>query len=176
MKPVFNTNRFEVFRITCERSLKGAMPRDVYVAFFRDKDVPRPVCTMTVWPTAPVWDTDDGRAEPKGRFVEWCEVTEEFRRQGIATEVLLAVQEFAGPLDGIGVTDAGEALMEVIGDKLTGIQPVFRDDWLEKQGYDAGQRAEIHRECKLGLSRHGFSADFSDIFQRYEPNTSAREE
>jgi hypothetical protein len=131
MEPVLNTKRFEVFRITCDRTLKGAMPRDIYAAFFRDKDVPRPVCTVTVWPTTPVFDADDERTEPKGQYVEWCEVTERFRRQGIASEILLAIQAFAGPLDGTGVTDDGEALMEVIGDKFTGTPQVFRDDWLE---------------------------------------------
>ena len=122
-----------------------------------------------------MWDNNDERAEPKGRYVEWCEVTEEFRRQGIASEILLAIQEFAGPLDACGVTDDGEGLMETIGDKFTGTPNVFRDDWLREQGYDHDQCAEIQREARSELSRRGFNADFSEIFQRYEPNTSARQ-
>src|SRR4051794_1325061 len=174
MESVFNTNRFEVFRITCERGMTGAMPRDVYLAFFRDEDVPRPVCIVTVWPELPLSESDGTLSESTGRYVEWCEVSEQFRRDGIATEVLLAIQEFAGPLDACGATDDGERLMEAIGDKFTGTPQVFRDDWLEQHGYDADQRAEIHRECKLELSRKGFAADYREIFQRHEPNTSAR--
>ena len=118
MKPVITTDRFEVFRATCERCQKGCKARDVYLAFFRKEDVPRPVCTVTVWPAAPLWDSDGKLSDRKSRYVEWCEVAEAFRREGIATEVLLAIQDFAGSLDSMGVTDDGIAFLEAIGDTL----------------------------------------------------------
>jgi hypothetical protein len=63
MKPVFTTDRFEVFRATCERSQKGCTSRDVYLAFFRDDDVPRPVCTVTVWTEpAVIWAAIVGKS------------------------------------------------------------------------------------------------------------------
>jgi hypothetical protein len=87
--------------------------------------------------------------------------------------VLLAIQEFAGPLMGGGTTDAGKAFMAATGHMLTGGPKVFRDEWLARQGYDAEQREEIHRECRLELNREGFAADFRDVLESHEPDTSA---
>ena len=70
--PVFQTPRFDVFLTMVVRNPGLGFGRDVYMAWFRDEDVPRSVCEVTLF----------------GNFVEWLHVCEQHRRQGIATEVM----------------------------------------------------------------------------------------
>ena len=97
LKPVLRTQRFEIFQASCERTQEGCLERDVYLAFFHSEDIPRPVCTLTIGPL---------------NYVEWVEVPEGFRRQGIATEVIEAVEAACGLLDMSGVTDSGTAFCD----------------------------------------------------------------
>ena len=110
MKPVFQTRRFDIFCAHCERNPELGQPRDVYLAFSRDDDVPRPQYTVTIWPTCPCFDDDDNHVKGVQSYIEWCEVAEDFRRAGIATEVLLGLQDYVAPLVGDGKTDSGRAL------------------------------------------------------------------
>lgn len=174
VKPVIQTDRSDVFRTSVSVPTLD-FPRDVYLAFHRHEDVARPICVVTIWPTAPAWG-DDGKVIVGGsKYVEWCHVDEEFRREGIATEVLLGIQNFIGPLSADGMTDEGAALAMAIGDKLLGTRNVFRDDWLETQGYGAEQRADIQHEARLEFARKGLSADFSEIFESHKPDTTRLE-
>jgi hypothetical protein len=109
MQPVFQTERFDVFRMTCMRNPGLCVPRHVYLAFHRHQDIPRPVCICTIWPKCPIGELP---------YVEWLEVTSNDRRAGIATEVLLGIQDFIGPMIADPVTHAGEKLVEALGDQL----------------------------------------------------------
>lgn len=100
LSPLIRTERFEIFKATCLRTQNGCDPRDVYLAFFHSQDVPRPVCTLTIW---------DG---PLGRYIEWVEVPDGFRRQGIATEVLKAFEDQIGSTVVDGVTESGVAFVD----------------------------------------------------------------
>jgi hypothetical protein len=81
IQPVFQTQRLDVFCVTCVRNPALGVPRQVYLAFHRHQDIPRPVCVCTVWPKCLI----DGLP-----YVEWIEVTSNDRRTGIASEVLWA--------------------------------------------------------------------------------------
>lgn len=99
LNPIIRTERFEIFKATCLRTQNGCDPRDVYLAFFHSQDVPRPVCTLTIWDSPKI----------DYRFVEWVHVEEGFRRQGIASEVVEAVEAKIGLLRMDGATDEGDA-------------------------------------------------------------------
>jgi hypothetical protein len=120
IQPVFQTERFDVFRVTCVRNPALGVPRTVYIAFHRHQDIPRPVCICTVLGKCPI----DGLP-----YVEWLEVTSNDRRTGIATEVLLGVQDFIGPMIAEPVTHAGEKLVEALGDQLIDVPiETYRED------------------------------------------------
>lgn len=95
-KPDIQTERFDVFLHRVVRNPALGSARDVFTAWFREKDVPRPVCVVTLF----------------GNFVEWVHVSERFRRQGIASEVLEGIEKEYGVLHMEGATDAGEAFVE----------------------------------------------------------------
>lgn len=93
----FVTERFVVSHVNCERNeAAGFDGRDVYVAFFHDQDVPQPVCVVTL----------------EDKWVEWIEVRADYRRQGIATEVLTGLESHVGSLELTGATDEGEAFLD----------------------------------------------------------------
>lgn len=102
-KPLLQTKRFDIFHHQVVRNPKMGLPKDVYEAWYRDEDVPRSVCEVTVWAST----------NPHlGNYVEWLHVCEWYRRQGIATEVLEALEKHLGQLSFDGATDAGEAFCE----------------------------------------------------------------
>ena len=87
-------------------------PRDIYLAFHRHQDIPFPVCVCTIWPNCP----------PSGwPYVEWIEVSSDERRRGIASEMLLGLQDYIGPMVAEPVTYAGQMLIAALGDRL--LQP-----------------------------------------------------
>lgn len=98
-KPVFSTERLDVFRIEAERNEKLGLPRDVYLAFHRHEDIPRPIVACTIFCEF-------------SRYVEWLETEERFRRKGYATEMLRGVENFVGQCDCTGVTESGEAFLD----------------------------------------------------------------
>lgn len=95
-KPFIQTARFDIFRHRVVRNPKQGLPRDVFTAWYRDDDVPRPVCEVVLF------------VHPHGIYVDWVHVCEEHRRQGIATEVVTALENKWGKLTLFGATDAGE--------------------------------------------------------------------
>lgn len=46
--PDFSTDRFDVFHKHCTRNAALGTGRDVYLAFHRNADIPRPVCVVTL--------------------------------------------------------------------------------------------------------------------------------
>lgn len=111
-KPKFSTERFDVFKVTCGRRLQGcecdvlplgAAPRDVYLAFFHSYDEPKAIATITVWPKS-----DNGL----WHYVQWMDVTHDYRRRGVAMELLRGLEKYIGPLEMSGATLAGEKLVE----------------------------------------------------------------
>jgi GNAT superfamily N-acetyltransferase len=92
-----STERFVIYSHEIQRPQKlGGMCRTVFQAWFHSQDIPRPICIVTI-------------NESMCDYVEWVHVEEEFRRQGIATEIIHAIE---GVIPGItleGATDEGEA-------------------------------------------------------------------
>lgn len=103
--PFLKTKRFDIFKHRVVRNPKQGLPRDMFTAWYRDEDVPRPVCEVILF------------VHPHGVFVEWVHVCEEHRRQGIATEVLTALDAKWGPLTITGATIAGEKFVAAYGKK-----------------------------------------------------------
>lgn len=94
------TERFTIFshEIKRDESL-GGMCRTVFQAWFHSEDVPKPICIVTI---------NEGFAD----FVEWVHVDEQFRRQGIATEVMRAIEGIIPGITMSGATDEGDAFCE----------------------------------------------------------------
>lgn len=94
------TARFDIHRHEITRDNKvGGMPRTVFHAWHHSEDVPKPVCIVTVF-------------ECFSNYVEWVHVDEHHRRQGIATEVLQAIENEFGALTMEGTTPSGTAFCE----------------------------------------------------------------
>ena len=91
---VFQTDRFDVFRVAIQR-FQGC-GRDVFMAWYHTEDIPRPVCEITLF----------------GNYIEWIQVSDDLRRQGIATEVLTGLENHVGSLVGEGVTEVGKAFCD----------------------------------------------------------------
>jgi GNAT superfamily N-acetyltransferase len=104
-EPFAQTKRFDIFRHRVVRSPNVGLPRDLFTAWCRDDDVPRPVCEVVIF------------VNPYGTYVEWVHVCENYRRQGIATEVLAGIEKRWGPVDMSGVTPAGEKFVAAYGRK-----------------------------------------------------------
>jgi hypothetical protein len=101
------TKRFDVFRVRVKRDPKLGRPRDVYMAWHHSEDLPRPVCTVTLWD----WTRQSEDKKPHV-FVEWINVDDEERRKGIATEVMsLLISKIKG-LTYSGATEQGEKLCD----------------------------------------------------------------
>lgn len=98
-QPFLQTARFDIFHHRVVRNPEMGLPKEVFTAWFRDEDVPRSVCEVTLFPN------------PFGLYVEWVHVCEEYRRQGIATEVMRALEKKFGELDMSGATEAGEGFV-----------------------------------------------------------------
>jgi hypothetical protein len=93
------TDRFTISHVHCDRNDEyGFAGRDVYLAFHRHDDVPRPLCIVTLC----------------GNWVEWIEVPEGYRRLGIAREVLNGIEQIIGCLELSPVTEEGEAFCNAV--------------------------------------------------------------
>lgn len=93
------TERFYIHRIEVSRDEAVGFPRTMFHAWFHSQDVPKPVCVITI-------------NEGWSNYVEWVHVDELWRRRGIATEVMRAIEQDIGGLTYEGVSDAGEAFCE----------------------------------------------------------------
>ena len=96
----FNTERFVIYRHEIKRPEKlGGICRTVFHAWFHSEDIPHPVCVVTV-------------NESFADYVEWIHVDEAYRRTGIATEVLRAIENKIGCVTLDGATEAGTAFCD----------------------------------------------------------------
>lgn len=101
MQPAFETERLQVFAVLCQRHKDDCFDKMVYLAFWQHLDKPAVICTATI-----------NHGTLIGDFVEWVEVKEGERRQGVATEVLKGIEKHAGKeLLLTGVSEAGEAFV-----------------------------------------------------------------
>lgn len=85
MTPVFESKRLRIFQWLIEPTAANT-PRRLFVAFRTDEDRPMVCATAVVG-----WMGDGLRW-----WVDWIEVTSEYRREGFATELLLAIEERLG--------------------------------------------------------------------------------
>jgi hypothetical protein len=152
MKPAFQTERFDVFCARCVRNPAFGVHRDVYLAFHRHRDIPRPVCVCTIWPNCPI----DGLP-----YLEWLEVTCNEQRTGIASEVFLGVQDHIGPMIADPVTHAGEKLVEALGDRIVSpeVRKMMNDPTAETEQRSRpvteGRAATSQRAVAASLVKHG---------------------
>lgn len=93
------TNRFDIFGDEVFRDESLGNPRTVFQAWHHSEDIPRPVCIVVV-------------NQCFGNYVEWAETFDGFRRQGIATEVLRAIELEIGGITIHAVTESGTAFCD----------------------------------------------------------------
>lgn len=96
--PFCKTERFDIFHHRVVRNPELGNPRDMYTAWFHSEDMPRPLCVVTTWPDYK-------------NYVEWIEVADDYRRNGIATEVCAALLAKLGELSIDGATEDGKAFV-----------------------------------------------------------------
>ena len=98
--PVIRTARFDVHSHEIMRSEKlGGMSRTVFQAWDHSRDIPKPLCVVTI-------------NESFMDYVEWIHVDEQYRREGIATEVMRGIEDVIPGIMLEGATDEGEAWCE----------------------------------------------------------------
>lgn len=140
-KPLLKTKRFDIFHQRVVRSPKQGLPRDVYSAWFHCDDVPKPVCVVTIWDECPYYDN----------YVEWVEVSDDWRRQGVATEVLRALRKALGQLEMIPGSDDGEAFIAA---KKTFINAKVQNHPVKKhRPARVVRRGSAKRRARVGNSR-----------------------
>ena len=99
MEPTFNTDRLRVWELYLKPHADNH-PRAVYLACWNNQDRPCEIATATLWPETPLLG---------GAYLEWIEVVD--RRQGVAVELLLAIEKRLGKaLIVDGTTPEGDAL------------------------------------------------------------------
>jgi hypothetical protein len=147
MQFVFQTKRCDVFRDTRAGHNTMGMKSDVYKAFYREADAAQPVCTVIVSRTVLI----AGRP-----YLEWIRVTRNERGKNIATEILLGLQAFIGPMIVNPVAHSGEKLIESLGDKLPRKVPCpFSDQHVQKLLDDGYSQAEIDEAAKEVIASLG---------------------
>lgn len=93
----FSTKRFDIFMVQILRNPDLGAPREVYMAWPRETDIPRSLCEVTLF----------------SDYVEWVHVDESHQRMGIATEVIQAIENYTGrKLILEGVTESGIAFVD----------------------------------------------------------------
>ena len=98
--PVLRTERFNIHSHEIKRDDRvGGICRTVFQAWFHSEDIPKPVCIVTI-------------NESFMDYVEWIHVDEQYRRHGIATEVMQEIEKVIPGITLEGATDAGEAFCE----------------------------------------------------------------
>lgn len=91
--PWGKTERFDLFLQHVTRNPRLGEGRDVVLAFHRTQDIPFPVCVVTLM----------------ANYVEHIYVVDDWRRDGVATEVLRGIESLEGRLSMEAATEAGEA-------------------------------------------------------------------
>ncbi len=94
---IFKTKRLNVFSVRIQENEElGQSERPVFFATLRLEDRPMIIATAMVFDEADYW-------------LDWIEVSTEYRRQGIATEFLDGIEDWLGVyLMLTGGTDDGE--------------------------------------------------------------------
>lgn len=93
------TERFDIFKSIVPRREEIGCERMVFQAWFHSEDVPYPACVVTINPANSWFD----------HYVDWISTHELYRRQGVAREVLEAIQSEIGEIEMDGVTEEGMA-------------------------------------------------------------------
>lgn len=81
----FDTARLRVYLMRLEPTDHNT-PRDVFIAFRTDEDRPMVCATAMVMDEIP----------DMGRYVDWMEVTSEYRRQRFGSELLAGIERYYG--------------------------------------------------------------------------------
>ena len=102
---VFETDRLRVFVYRDVAITDVNVPRDVYVAFRNDTDRPMVAATAVLWPQS-----------AGGYWVDWLEVSVEYRREGLGKELLEAIEEnLAQPVSVAAGSANGRKFLEALG-------------------------------------------------------------
>jgi ribosomal protein S18 acetylase RimI-like enzyme len=102
-KHVFETERLRVFLLRGAVPAPWNDPRDIYIAMRSDVDRPMVAATATLWKRQGEW------------FIDWLEVSTEYRREGFATELLEALrQHLDAPIVTTPGSEDGEAFLDAI--------------------------------------------------------------
>jgi ribosomal protein S18 acetylase RimI-like enzyme len=104
MKHAFESARLRVFMVTLIPS-QWNTERMVFVACRRDVDRPMVAATCMV--------------NPAMLYVDWIEVSTDYRRESFATELWRGIEKYLGAsLDSTPGSDAGEELLKSLGVEL----------------------------------------------------------
>lgn len=106
MKIAFNTSRLRVFH-TRVKPTDHNRERNLFVAFRTDEDRPMVCATALI--------SDAARGFSSLRYVDWLEVTSEYRRQGFGRELLCGIElQYGWELDYSAGSDLGEKFIAAI--------------------------------------------------------------
>lgn len=109
LQPVFETERLRVFKCEMQPNWRNSV-KDVFVAFRTDEDRPMICANAVICPEFANW-------------VEWVEVTTEYRRQGFGTELLKGIERYyRAPLDMSEGSNEGEMFINAWEDRKHGIE------------------------------------------------------
>lgn len=98
----FETKRLRVYLAELQPN-DGNIPRDVFIAFRTDEDRPMVCATAVIWRRYHFW-------------VDWLEVTSQYRRSGFAKEFREGIEAFYGhELYSEAATPEGEAFLKSLG-------------------------------------------------------------
>lgn len=103
MAECLKTARLNVFRFECEPTEMNTI-RHVYIGFRTNEDHPAPVVTAVVEPGVVQLEIDP--------YLDWIETSSQFRRQGLATELLRLLEERHPGIIYDGATDEGDAFLD----------------------------------------------------------------
>lgn len=112
--PAFTTKRLRVFRMDAAPSEQNH-PRCIFIACRNDEDRPMVTATAVVWEQCPY--------QKSVGYMDWIEVTTQYRREGFAEELWRGIEKHLGrDVVGDGATPEGDALC----DKMCGDAEIVR--------------------------------------------------
>jgi GNAT superfamily N-acetyltransferase len=101
MEVAFETLRLRVFKATIVPN-DCSCEKEIFLGFLLGDERPAPVVTATLCPPLNGFDA----------FLEWAETVSDYRRHGLATELLLAVDKQCYSFNYNGATEDGDAFCE----------------------------------------------------------------
>lgn len=109
MQHVFETDRLRVFEFRGVTPMEQNTPRTLFVGFRRDEDRPMVTVTALVW-----MDAERILDMP---WLDWIEVSTEYRREGFATEMLRGIERHIDRRIGMDPgTAEGEFFLQAYGE------------------------------------------------------------